>query len=171
MAPPATAVENVHMGPKLLTVAMIKRPVGLPSRSGVGSSRPLPSKVAAAAGSAPPVGCCRWHECWNPSPNANNHLTTDHHDRVANMATSHAQNLPQELLLRIFMLLDRRSNARNARVCKAWREGALDEVWRELHDWTRVLASLAAADTYRDPVIGKWVGYIFDNASRTSLTN
>lgn len=76
------------------------------------------------------------------------------------MATSHAQNLPQELLLRVFMLLDRRSNARNAGVCKAWREGALDEVWRELHDWTSALASFA--DTVSDPVTRKMVSYILE---------
>lgn len=65
------------------------------------------------------------------------------------MTTPYAQDLPQELLLRIFVLLDYRSNARNARVCKAWKDGALDEVWRHMCDWTSALASLAG--TVPDP--------------------
>lgn len=74
---------------------------------------------------------------------------------------SYAQDLPQELLLRVFSLLDRPSNARNARVCKTWMEGALDEVWRELDDWTDALAWLA--DTVTDPVTRTMVRYIFEN--------
>lgn len=58
------------------------------------------------------------------------------------MTTPHAQNFPQELLHRIFLLLDPDSNVQNARVCKAWTDGALNEVWRDLDDWTSALASL-----------------------------
>ncbi|EIM84704.1 uncharacterized protein STEHIDRAFT_169621 [Stereum hirsutum FP-91666 SS1] len=65
------------------------------------------------------------------------------------MTTPHAQNFPQELLHRIFLQLDYDSNARNARVCKAWTDGALNEVWRDLYDWTSALASLAG--TVSDP--------------------
>lgn len=56
------------------------------------------------------------------------------------MAASTVLTVPQEILLRIFeSLCDQRDNARNARVCKAWKETALDEVWRGLEEWTRPL--------------------------------
>lgn len=50
-----------------------------------------------------------------------------------------ASAVPQEILLRIFALCNQRDNARNARVCKAWKEAALDQVWRILEEWTQPL--------------------------------
>lgn len=41
-----------------------------------------------------------------------------------------------ELLSQVFRLLDLPSNARNARVCKAWSGLALDEVWKEANAGT-----------------------------------
>lgn len=38
----------------------------------------------------------------------------------------------QEVVAHIFGFLDQASNARNARVCKAWSERALDKVWYEV---------------------------------------
>lgn len=71
------------------------------------------------------------------------------------MTTSYAQKLPPEILSRVFEFSEFDSNARCARVCKAWTESALDELWRELGDWTEILASLA--DTVEDPVTQKTV--------------
>lgn len=41
-----------------------------------------------------------------------------------------------ELLSQVFRLLEPPSNARNARVCRAWSGLALDEVWREANAGT-----------------------------------
>lgn len=55
----------------------------------------------------------------------------------------HRALMISELLIGVFTLLDQASNARNARVCKAWTEFALDKTWRKVDQ--RVFLSLVEA--------------------------
>lgn len=48
-----------------------------------------------------------------------------------------------EILLHIFSLLPRSSNASNARVCQAWSDPALDVVWHDILNVTKMFDSLA----------------------------
>ena len=52
-----------------------------------------------------------------------------------------------ELLGSIFGLLDRRSNAKNAQVCKVWFDVALDELWGHVNELHRLLAILCPLKT------------------------
>lgn len=49
-----------------------------------------------------------------------------------------------EILTSVFGLLDKGCNARNARVCKTWKEPALDIVWSEVTP--KVFRSLAPTE-------------------------
>lgn len=47
-----------------------------------------------------------------------------------------------ELVAILFSFLDSRSLARSARVCKRWKEIALDILWREVDDLHRLMSKL-----------------------------
>lgn len=49
-----------------------------------------------------------------------------------------------EILNLIFAFLPRSANATNARVCKTWSDSALDDVWYEIPDVSKVFQALAA---------------------------
>ncbi|KAI0750487.1 hypothetical protein C8Q74DRAFT_1361745 [Fomes fomentarius] len=51
-----------------------------------------------------------------------------------------------ELLELVFSFLNTQENARNARVCKAWTQVALDLLWREVDDLPRLLSLLAPTE-------------------------
>ncbi len=51
-----------------------------------------------------------------------------------------------ELLELVFSFLNAQDNARNARVCKAWTQVALDMLWRGVDDLPRLLSLLAPTE-------------------------
>lgn len=67
-----------------------------------------------------------------------------------------------ELLELVFSFLNAQDNARNARVCKAWTQVALDLLWREVDHLPRLLSLLAPTEdctegrvsfTFESPVL------------------
>jgi len=80
-----------------------------------------------------------------------------------------------ELLDIIFGMLDQMSNAGNAQVCKRWSQIALDALWKDVHDLTRlfgILAPLRKVGTSEELVSTLLSDIIADNNSinRSSLS-
>ena len=70
---------------------------------------------------------------------------------VSDMASSAAHTLADvnELIAITLSFLDNRSLAASARVCKKWKEIALDFLWREVDDLHRLFTTLSP---YRKPM-------------------
>lgn len=78
-----------------------------------------------------------------------------------------ALELGPELLSTVFGLLDRQSNAANARVCKVWCDVALDALWMHVDDLFRLFAILAPLEgNFRKGYVRNSTSLVFRELSR-----